>query len=94
MRKPKPTIPPLRIGYVRFRASDGSLHDVPLEFLGAARRIDPRLRVVARRDRFSAPEMKRRAQRLIKSSRMPPFPDLLREIKRAALQLEVARRRN
>ena len=33
-------------GYTRIKASDGSLHDIPTQNLGAARKRDPRLQVV------------------------------------------------
>lgn len=47
-----PGIPLLEEGYVRFRASsDGSIHEVPTEQLGAARRIDPGLMVMPREEK-------------------------------------------
>lgn len=40
-------LPPVEAGYVRFNASDGSIHDVPQDQLEAARKIDPDLKVVS-----------------------------------------------
>src|SRR5207302_91801 len=34
-------LPPLAKNYVRFRASDGSIHDVPAKHFGRALEIDP-----------------------------------------------------
>ena len=39
-------LPELQQGYVRFQASDGSVHDVPTDQLEAARAIDPGLMVI------------------------------------------------
>jgi hypothetical protein len=36
-------LPPIPAGYVRFEASDSSIHQVPRKHLAAARRIDPGL---------------------------------------------------
>ena len=36
-------LPPIPAGYIRFEASDASIHDVPRKYLAAARRIDPDL---------------------------------------------------
>ncbi len=46
-------LPPVPRGYVRFLASDRTIHDVPREHLTWARRIDPQLVVIAQsRPRF------------------------------------------
>ena len=36
-------LPPIPLGYIRFEASDKSIHQVPRKHLTAARRLDPGL---------------------------------------------------
>ncbi len=44
--KTQPQSPPLQQGFVRIKASDGSVHDVPQQNLGAAKQKDPGLQVM------------------------------------------------
>jgi hypothetical protein len=46
LREVADALPPKAEGHVRFKASDGSVHDVPKEQLPAARKIDPKLQVI------------------------------------------------
>jgi hypothetical protein len=42
----KQALPPRNAGMVRFRSSDGAVHDVPQDQLPAAQKIDPNLKVI------------------------------------------------
>jgi hypothetical protein len=39
-------LPPLAKNFLRFRASDGSIHDIPAKYLNDALHIDPQLRLL------------------------------------------------
>jgi hypothetical protein len=39
-------LPPLRRGYVRFRASNKSIHDIPAKYISQAYFIDPKIQII------------------------------------------------